>query len=126
MQQQTPMTIEYEVTGGLATWLDELRHDPGWAEVTFRTVVPGAPDAPSRRVTFTAVRDYAEEPFDAAIPREPNTLECLVGLDAHERGTATWYVIHTSEREITFYTAAPPVVERVPRTEHGESSSPAA
>ena len=121
-----PMTIEHEVTGGLATWLDGFRYDPALGRVAFRTVVPSAPEVPARRVTFAAVRNYAEQPFDPALPRDATVLESLVGLDAHARNQSTWYVIHTSEREVTFYADTTPHVEILAVEAEGESGPPAA
>ena len=120
------MTIEEQVTGGLTRWLEEFEHDPERGRVEFRAIVPGAVDVAPRRVTFTEVREYAEEPFDPAVPRDPTLLECLIGLDAHERGLATSYVIHTTEREVTFYTDVSPKVEVLGAAVQGESGPPAA
>ena len=91
------------------TWL-VIEYDPAHARVELRTV-PDAPETPVRRVVFTNVHDCAEEPFDAALPRDPTDLESLVGLDVHPRGAATLYVIVTEEREVSFYAEKDPDVE---------------
>jgi hypothetical protein len=119
------MSIESEVTGGRATWLEMLRYDPAAALVEIRTVVPDDPGAPTRRVTFTGVSEYIEEPFDPALPSEPDVLEHLVGIDVHAHGSATRYVIATDERHLTFCANAPRI-EILGIASSSESDRPAA
>jgi hypothetical protein len=102
------MSIESEVTGGRATWLEVLRYDPAAALVELRTTVPDDPMARTRRVIFAGVSEYAEEAFDPVLPKRTDVLEGLLGIDVHARGSETWYVIATDEREVSFYAAAPP------------------
>ena len=103
------MSLEHAVTEGRVTSL-VIAYDPARAQLELRTV-PGAPETPVRRVVFTNVRDYAEDPFDPALPRDPSDLESLVGLDIHPREATTLYVIVTDEREVSFYADKDPTVE---------------
>lgn len=120
------MSIENEVTGGRARWLEVLRYDPIAALVELRTTVPDDPRAATRRVIFTSVSEYAEEPFDPALPMEQDVLEQLVGIDAHVRGSATWYVIATDEREVRFYADGTPRIEILSAARQVELDPPAA